>query len=356
LIRPVESPSSPEVAKQAPAPPPARPTAGKDFAAVHAAAMAKTSEPSGTGGTAAASEPAAAAATSAATHRTYPHYPRIPQGETWAAVKPGAHYARILTGPRAGQYINLTHNGALRNHTFTIEQSSGRTFHVYGSGENKVMVDAAADHGQVTAADKAVKGRSDQAKAGEVWEPVRGHRYADIIGGPRNGLFVNTQGGPRDGMSFQIVKRDGKVFHVYGTGKDREVIQVDGPRANPTTTKAAQASAAAGGSAPPADAQNAGAKTGTSQEAASDRVAAIRPRIAMPPASGNGEAASVAASGQPSLDSAGAPPIADLAALSASDGAAPALWNVAPILGALVDPAADSRARPRSDDESGDAA
>jgi hypothetical protein len=37
-------------------------------------------------------------------------------------------------------------------------------------------------------------------------------------------------------MAFQIVKKGDKVFHVYGTGKDRQMIQVA-----PKHTKAADA-------------------------------------------------------------------------------------------------------------------
>ncbi len=59
------------------------------------------------------------------------------------------------------------------------------------------------------------------------WAPVAGHNnYADILAGPRNGLFVNISGGVRDGMAFQIVSKGGKTFHVYGTGKDRQMIEV----------------------------------------------------------------------------------------------------------------------------------
>jgi hypothetical protein len=233
LIRPVENPSSPEVALQA-SPAPAQKATGKDFAAVHAAAVARVATGSSTGGTAAPGKQAAAAVTPG--NEPWRKYPPIPEGETWAAVKPGAHYARISTGPRAGQYINLSHDVDRRNRTFTIEQRGGKTVHVYGSGTSEVVVDEAADRAAVKAAGKPIRGASDQPRPGEVWEPVRGHRYADIVGGPRNGLFVNTTGGPRDGMTFQIVKSGGKVFHVYGTGKDRETIQMVPHTGAPATT------------------------------------------------------------------------------------------------------------------------
>jgi len=59
---------------------------------------------------------------------------------------------------------------------------------------------------------------------GERSAPVAGHSYADITKGPRNGMFLNTSGNKRDGQAFTLVKRDGKEFHIYGTGKDRLVV------------------------------------------------------------------------------------------------------------------------------------
>ena len=59
---------------------------------------------------------------------------------------------------------------------------------------------------------------------GEKTEAVKGHAYADITAGPRNGMFLNTSGNKRDGQAFVLVKRDGKEFHIYGSGKDRLVV------------------------------------------------------------------------------------------------------------------------------------
>lgn len=75
---------------------------------------------------------------------------------------------------------------------------------------------------------------------GERWEPVAGHpEYADIVSGKRNGFFVNLQPGPRQGKEFLIVQRDGKTYHVYGEGKDREVVRVRDrePRVDPSRFK-----------------------------------------------------------------------------------------------------------------------
>ena len=63
-----------------------------------------------------------------------------------------------------------------------------------------------------------------KAPKNEKSAPVAGHRYADITHGPRNGMFLNTSGNKRDGQAFTLVKRDGKEFHIYGSGKDRLVV------------------------------------------------------------------------------------------------------------------------------------
>ena len=63
-----------------------------------------------------------------------------------------------------------------------------------------------------------------KAPKGERSAPVAGHSYADITKGPRNGMFLNTSGNKRDGQAFTLVKRDGKEFHIYGSGKDRLVV------------------------------------------------------------------------------------------------------------------------------------
>jgi uncharacterized membrane protein YgcG len=152
----------------------------------------------------------------------------VPEGETWEATKPGAHYARIADGPRKGLYINLTH-GERRGMTFKIEQRHGDTFHVYTKTGQEILVKPAADAAAVTKALKHRKTPHDQPPKGEKWQKV-GTNYADIIGGPRNGLYVNLSGGARDGMAFQIVKKNGKWWHVYGTGKDRQWVPSDGPK------------------------------------------------------------------------------------------------------------------------------
>jgi hypothetical protein len=70
---------------------------------------------------------------------------------------------------------------------------------------------------------------SSQLKAAaekETTKPVPGQNYAEILTGPRAGLYVNTSGGARDGEAFVLVKHDGREDHIYGTGDDRKVISV----------------------------------------------------------------------------------------------------------------------------------
>jgi hypothetical protein len=252
VIRPLEIPSSPEVPQQAQPAPADQPTA-KGFADLHAAAVARdktsTHTATGTGG-------------------TTPANARIeaPEGETWASTKPDAHYARIITGPRTGQYINLTH-GERRGQTFSIEHRDGKTLHVYGEGDTEVLIRPSVDANDVTDAAKHAKRPDDQPARNERWAPVADHSsYADILAGPRNGLFVNISGGVRDGMAFQIVKKGDKVFHVYGTGKDRQTIQVA-----PKHNEAGSSTDAAGGSGATAAASDAtAAGTGGSAAPTSD--------------------------------------------------------------------------------------
>jgi hypothetical protein len=259
VIRTVDTPSSAEVPQQAPPAPADQPT-GKGFAALHAAAVARDKQ--STGGT---------APSTSISERV-----EAPEGETWANTAPGAHYARIVAGPRTGQYINLTH-GDRRGQTFTIENRDGKTVHVYGGGTTEVVVKPAVDRADVSDAAKHIKHRADQPPKGEKWAPVEGHStYADILEGPRNGLFVNISGGIRDGMAFQIVKKGSKVFHVYGTGKDKQMIEVSAKRkadasadAGATTgstaagdTSAATGSTSTGGTAATTGSGTAGTATG----------------------------------------------------------------------------------------------
>jgi hypothetical protein len=77
---------------------------------------------------------------------------------------------------------------------------------------------------------------SASAPKGEKTQKIGGHNYVEIVSGPRNGMFINNTGSKRDGEAFLIVKRHGREFHVYGTGKERSVYEVGRER---STTPAA---------------------------------------------------------------------------------------------------------------------
>jgi len=224
VIRPIETSEALEATQQqgtrAVAPATA---AGKTFATV--LAREKTSTAAETENTGATKAPA---------HRKAAI--EAPQGEVWRPVRGNDDYAKITDGPRAGQYINLS-RGERRGEVFRVEERDGKRVHIYGSGENEKVVQAAKDSGKVPG--NAPDASAARTPKGEEWAPVKGvSNYADILNGSRNGYYVNTSGGVRDGMAFQIVKEGDRTLHVYGKGKHRQVIEVGtakpGDKANET--------------------------------------------------------------------------------------------------------------------------
>ena len=83
--------------------------------------------------------------------------------------------------------------------------------------------DKTSSSAKTTEADS--KSTTDAPK-GERTQAVKGHSYKEIVAGPRNGMFINNTGNGRDGHAFLIVKREGREFHVYGSGDDRKVYEV----------------------------------------------------------------------------------------------------------------------------------
>ena len=63
-----------------------------------------------------------------------------PKGELWAPVEGHWNYADILNGKRNGFFVNLS-SGARRGMTFVIEHHGGKTYHVYGEGKHRQMVE-----------------------------------------------------------------------------------------------------------------------------------------------------------------------------------------------------------------------
>lgn len=74
-------------------------------------------------------------------------------GAKLSAVK-GHHYDKVSGGPHDGEYLNRT--GKARNgDLFSIVERGGRTFHVYGSGADRTIVELP---GKKTAATPATGG------------------------------------------------------------------------------------------------------------------------------------------------------------------------------------------------------
>jgi hypothetical protein len=73
-------------------------------------------------------------------------------------------------------------------------------------------------------------------RKGETMEAVKDHKYAEITAGKRAGMFINTSGNVRNGEAFVLVRKNGKEYHVYGSGKDRLVVGFHMPSATTTET------------------------------------------------------------------------------------------------------------------------
>jgi hypothetical protein len=98
---------------------------------------------------------------------------------------------------------------------------------------------------------RLVDGPASAAKAptrpeGEMTKKVVGHPYASVENGSDKGMFLNQlASNPRQGTVFKMVERDDRVFHVYGTGKDKVVVEVKA-----ASKTDAGATPATGGAAP----------------------------------------------------------------------------------------------------------
>jgi hypothetical protein len=81
---------------------------------------------------------------------------------------------------------------------------------------------------------------------------VDGHSYAEISGGKRDGMYVNTTSNKRRGQAFVLVQRNGREYHIYGSGKDRLVVALRkrDPDQDTTKTTAPNTAASTGGATP----------------------------------------------------------------------------------------------------------
>jgi hypothetical protein len=89
-------------------------------------------------------------------------------------------------------------------------------------------------------------------RKGEAMTAVNGHSYAEIHGGKRDGLYVNTSNNKRRGQAFVLVHRNGREYHIYGHGKNRLVVALRKPehadaQKKPATDTQTTAAAGTGG-------------------------------------------------------------------------------------------------------------
>jgi hypothetical protein len=157
---------------------------------------------------------------------------------------PGQAYAEILTGPRAGLYVN-TSGGPRDGEAFVLVKHDGREDHIYGTGDDRKVISVGGDKSDADAPSKPTKTSTstgststDKAPSNEKTAPVDGRAYADITSGPRKDLYLNTSGNARDGKTFVLVKKDDREYHIYGTGKNREVFMVKDPAAKTADSSA----------------------------------------------------------------------------------------------------------------------
>jgi hypothetical protein len=201
--------------------------AAKAAQARHAAAKAASTAT--TGGTSfsdllagAGNAPTASAAPTPATTTPAAAGGRSPihlhKGETMTAVA-NHQYGEIHGGKRDGMFVNTSGNKR-RGEAFTIVTRAGKELHVYGSGKDRLVVHVSPPH------DPSNPPPPVKLRAGETMTPVPGHHYAEIHGGPRDGLLINTSLNHNRGKTFVAVTKDGVDYHIYGTGKDRRVVRM----------------------------------------------------------------------------------------------------------------------------------
>jgi hypothetical protein len=92
------------------------------------------------------------------------------------------------------------------------ETAAARAAKTRASGSDETAFKAALQTAEVT------------LRKGEEAVAVEGHAYSEITKGARAGMYINTSGNVRHGQTFQLVHKDGKEYHIYGTGKDRLVV------------------------------------------------------------------------------------------------------------------------------------
>lgn len=93
------------------------------------------------------------------------------------------------------------------------------------AGELARYVSTASTGTGSTTASPTVK--AEARPANEQTKKIADHPYSRIENGADKGLYLNQlQSSPRAGAVFRLVERDKRVFHVYGEGDDKLVVEV----------------------------------------------------------------------------------------------------------------------------------
>jgi hypothetical protein len=161
----------------------------------------------------------------------------IKKNETYKTLE-GHSYVEITSGKREGMFVNTS--GNVRNgEAFVVVRKNGKEYHIYGTGKDRLVVGFHMPAGSTdgtggTTAPTGGTGSTGGSKAGtddlklrkgEKIEPVEGHAYAEIVSGPRAGMYINTSGNSRHGEAFVLVEKAEFNYHIYGSGDDRTVVR-----------------------------------------------------------------------------------------------------------------------------------
>jgi hypothetical protein len=92
------------------------------------------------------------------------------------------------------------------------ETAAARAAKTRASGTDKTAFKSTFEQAEIT------------LRKGEEMQAVDGHAYAEITSGARSGMYINTSGNVRHGQAFVLAHKDGKEYHIYGSGKDRLVV------------------------------------------------------------------------------------------------------------------------------------
>jgi hypothetical protein len=132
----------------------------------------------------------------------------------------------------------------------TGEVTAARTGHAASAS---TATKASTSFASVLASTSTAAPAAITLRKGESLSAVDGHSYAEINGGKRDGLYVNTSNNKRRGQAFVLVHKNGREYHIYGTGKNRLVVALrkpdhaDTPK---TATTPANTAAGTGGTTP----------------------------------------------------------------------------------------------------------